>query len=249
MSRFFLEVSYLGYAYSGSQIQINGITVQELLENVLTTFLKEKILLFGASRTDSGVHAYQNFFHFDTKKIITQKQLYNLNALLPFDIAINNIHPVKDTAHCRFDAIKRSYKYFIHQYKNPFLQERSYYYPYKISYNLLQQTSEFILQQHFFQSFSKKHTQVKTFDCQIYKSTWCFDNLQKTLIYEVTANRFLRGMVKALVSTQLKVARNLRSFNEFENLFQNPISPQADFYAPSHGLFLLNTKYPKEIFL
>lgn len=249
MSRFFLEVSYLGYAYSGSQIQMNGITIQELLEKSLSTFLKEKIELVGGSRTDAGVHAYQNFFHFDTPKNITQREIYNLNAMLPFDIAIKSIQQVQEHAHCRFDALTRRYEYHIHQIKNPFLHQRSYYYPYTINPHVLKQTSEHILQQTYFQSFSKIHTQVKTFDCQIYKSDWVFDTEKKNLIYYINANRFLRGMVKALVATQLKVARGLLSLEDFESLFKNPSLIQADFTSPSHGLYLMNMEYSKEIFL
>ena len=130
--RYFLEVSYKGTAYSGFQSQHNANTVQAEIEKAFKIILKEDIDLTGSSRTDAGVHALQNYFHFDTDTGISSKLLYNLNAVLPADISVNSLREVGDNAHCRFDAVSREYKYFIHKKKNPFLTEKAFYFPYTL---------------------------------------------------------------------------------------------------------------------
>src|SRR5215216_2897775 len=134
MHRYFLEVAYKGTNYSGFQIQHNANTIQAEVEKALAILLRQQINLTGSSRTDAGVHALQNFFHFDTEINITEKNLYNLNAILPNDIAAKGFHSVNNSRHCRFDAISREYRYFIYNKKNPFLQETAWYYPYKINF-------------------------------------------------------------------------------------------------------------------
>ena len=246
MERYFIEVSYKGTRYSGFQIQDNALTIQSEVERALQIFYKEKIELTGSSRTDTGVHALQNYFHCDTELQLLQEHIYNINAILPEDIVLKNIYKVKPSAHCRFDAMSRSYQYFIYQQKNPFLADRAWYYPFPVNVDLLNEVAAILMQYEDFTSFSKKNTQVKTFNCSIEKSFWEKNN--DGIVYNVTANRFLRGMVKGLTSTMLKVGRGQINVKEFENIILSKDCTQADFTAPPHGLFLISVNYPAALF-
>jgi tRNA pseudouridine38-40 synthase len=233
----------MGTRYSGFQVQLNTLTIQSEVEKALQTFFSQKIMLTGSSRTDAGVHALQNFFHFDTEIEISKKQLYNLNAILPADIVLKNIYSVSPTAHARFDAVARSYKYFIYQYKNAFLRDRAYYYPYPVDINKLSAFAEVIRSYQDFTSFSKRNTQVKTFICSIYQSEWILEN--DILIYEVKGNRFLRGMVRGLVGTMLRLAKEKKSEADLKQIIEARNCSLADFAAPPHGLFLQSVEYPQ----
>lgn len=246
MQRYFLEVAYDGTRYSGFQIQENAVTIQSTVESALTLLLKEKFELTGSSRTDAGVHAYQNYFHFDSLLDIPQKKLYNLNAILPSDVVAKNIYKVAATAHCRFDAIYRRYQYFIATQKNPFVIGKAWHYPFTINTNILHQCANIVLKHTNFEAFSKKNTQVKTFNCTIHKSSWTYSSEQKLWVYEVQANRFLRGMVKGLVSTMLLAARGKITLQQFEEIIVQ--KKGADFTAPSEGLFLCEVGFEKGYF-
>ncbi len=236
MPRYFLEVAYKGTAYSGFQVQQNANTVQAETEKALAVLYRQKINLTGASRTDAGVHALQNFFHFDLDLPVEKKQLYNLNALLPYDIAALNIYKAGPQSHCRFDAVSREYRYYIYQEKNPFLSDRAYYFPYQPDFDALQKAAAIVMEYNDFTSFSKRNTQVKTFLCNILRSEWKKEN--GCLVYTVAANRFLRGMVRGLTGTMLKVGRGLVTAAEFRNIIQSDDCTKADFSAPAHALFL-----------
>jgi tRNA pseudouridine38-40 synthase len=242
MSRYFLEVAYRGTNYSGFQIQENAVTVQFEVEKALGIFFKQKIELTGSSRTDAGVHALQNFFHFDTDLPVTDSQLYNINALLPEDIVAKNFYLVKKEAHCRFLARSREYRYVIYQRKNPFLRDRAWYYPYQINMDLLQQAAGVLKECRDFSSFSKRNTQVKTFFCNIQSSYWSKEEDQ--LIYHVSSNRFLRGMVKGMVGTMLKVGRGLITVERLRQIIEAQDNTLADFTTPPQGLFLVAVLYP-----
>lgn len=251
--RYFLEVSYKGTNYSGFQIQKNANTIQAEIEKALGIILKKKISLTGSSRTDTGVHAIQNYFHFDIDiPLVSLNQngddtlLYNLNSILPWDIAAQKIILVKENSNCRFDALKREYKYFIYQRKNPFLMDRSYYYPYKLDLKKLNEAAGIIKEKKNFTSFSKKKTQLKSFECTIYESEWIIEN--ESLVYHVIANRFLRGMVRALTSTMLKIGRGKLSIAEFISIIDAEDFAKANFAVPAHGLFLISVQYPGEYF-
>lgn len=263
MPRYFIEVSYKGTAYAGIQIQKNSNTIQAEVEKALKILFKETFALTGASRTDAGVHALQNYFHFDTVQLLTankngkisqtskvysheisvriEESVYNLNAILPRDIAIKRISQVADDAHCRFDAVSREYKYYIYQNKNPFLDGRAYYFPYKLVLERLNEAAIIILQHRDFTSFSKKNTQVNNFICKIIMSEWIIEN--NILVYNVKANRFLRGMVKGMVTTMLRVGTGKMPLEEFDNILKSRDCTRADFSAPSHGLFLVAVEY------
>lgn len=240
--RYFLEVSYKGTAYSGFQIQENAITIQGEIEKVLLIVFRTTISLTGSSRTDAGVHAYQNYFHFDTDMAIKDEVLYNLNALLPRDIVVRSLFKVENDAHCRFDASYREYKYFITRAKDPFTTDTAWFYPYAIDIDLLNEAALTLFQFTDFTSFSKKNTQVFTNDCTISKSVWYWDG--ELLVYHVIANRFLRGMVRGLVGTMLLVGRKKLTLDRFREIIAAKDCNNASFATPAKGLFLVKVNYP-----
>ena len=244
MLRYFLEVSYKGTNYSGFQSQKNANSIQEEVEKAFAILHKEKAVLTGSSRTDAGVHALQNFFHFDFEKSLHPQLVYKINAILPEDIVVKSVRQVQLDAHCRFDALSREYKYFVYRQKDPFLRDRAYYYPYKINIEKLQQAAAILTEYQDFTSFSKRNTQVKTFVCQIQRSEWFQEN--QCLVYNVKANRFLRGMVRALVATMLKVGRGTIDLEEFKRIVEAKDCTQASFAVPATGLFFIAVNYPQQ---
>jgi len=240
MPRYLLEVAYKGTNYAGFQIQQNANTIQAEVEKALSIYYKEKFELTGSSRTDAGVHALQNFFHFNTS-ILISNHVYHLNAILPFDIVVKNISQISDDFHCRFKATSRLYEYHIYQSKNPFLKEVAYFYPYNLDVQKMNKAAELLLHNNDFTSFSKKNTQAFTNNCSIISSQWYLLNDQ--LIYRVQANRFLRGMVKSLVATMLQVGTKKISLETFNQIILSKNPNKANFSAPSHGLFLVEVKY------
>jgi tRNA pseudouridine38-40 synthase len=247
MPRYFLEISYKGTRYAGSQVQANAITVQAEIEKVMEIFFRKQIILTGSSRTDTGVHARQSYFHFDVEENISTKAKYNLNSLLPVDIAIHNILPVKPEAHCRFDALAREYEYFIYQAKDPFLEDRAYFFPYTLEEERLKEAAGIIMEYTDFTSFSKRNTQAKTANCRIMTSEWEWQG--KCLVYRVKANRFLRGMVRGLVGTMLQVGRGKTTIEEFRKIIETKDCGLANFSVPGHGLILKKVEYPDDFFL
>lgn len=244
MPRYFIELAYKGTNYSGFQIQENANTIQAEVEKAFKTIHRNPVELTGSSRTDAGVHAFQNFFHFDYDGPINPQFVYKLNALLPPDIVIKALCPMQTFAHCRFDAISREYIYNIHKFKNPFLQGTSLYFPYNLDLNLIYQASDILKEQTNFFAFSKTNTQVKNFNCKIIKSEWVANG--DTFIYNIEANRFLRGMVRAITATLLKIGRHKFSITEFEKLFSK--DGKAGFSVPAQGLFLTKVNYPQNYF-
>jgi tRNA pseudouridine38-40 synthase len=244
MARYFIEVSYKGTRYSGFQVQDNAVTIQSEIEKAFETLHRVPVRLTGSSRTDSGVHALQNFFHFDFDRAVHPQAVYKLNAILSKDIVVRNLYLLHAEAHSRFDATSREYLYRIHRFKNPFLQDTSLYYPYDINIDLLQKGASYIAGQHNFFAFSKTNTQVKNFNCHIYQSYWTVDG--DSLAYHITGNRFLRGMVRIITATLLKYARGKISDHEFENLFSQ--EKKGGHSAPAHGLYLKKVEYPENYF-
>ena len=242
MPRYFIEVSYKGTAYSGFQVQQNANSVQAEIEKALKILFREDIALTGSSRTDAGVHALQNFFHFDSVVPVDDAS-YQLNAILPDDIVIKRITAVQADAHCRFDAIAREYRYYIYHKKDPFIEDRAYYYPYTLDLDMMNKAAKEIMQHINFSSFSKRNTQVKSFLCTIVASEWLVEN--DCLVFTVKANRFLRGMVKGLVGTMLQVGRGKLSLQEFRSIIEAKDSSKALFlYCSRKGhTRLSNTPY------
>lgn len=239
--RYFLETTYDGTSYGGFQIQDNSITIQGEIEKVLEKFYRQKIDLTGSSRTDAGVHALQNFFHFDAEISFQEKQVYNLNAMLPDDIVIKKIISAENDAHSRFDATGRTYNYFIYQNKNPFLKDRAWFYPYPLNIDLLNEAANILKTFADFTSFSKKNTQAKTKICTITECFW--EQKGEQLVFSVTSNRFLRGMVRGLVGTMLQVGKKKISIEQFKQIIEAKDCSKADFTTPAHGLFLMKVHY------
>jgi tRNA pseudouridine38-40 synthase len=246
MNRYFLEVAYKGTNYAGSQVQANAITVQAEIEKAMEIFFRKQFVLTGSSRTDAGVHALQNYYHFDSPNPIEENVIYNINAILPADITIKGLIPVKANAHCRFDAIAREYEYRIYQLKNPFLQDRAYYFPFKMAFDKLTEAAAVLIDYTDFTSFSKRNSQVKTFDCSIMQSNWHME--ESEWVYRVKGNRFLRGMVRGLVGTMLKVGTGKMEINAFKNVIEAKDNALADFSVPGQGLYLARIEYPKNYF-
>jgi tRNA pseudouridine38-40 synthase len=247
MPRYFLELSYKGEGYSGFQVQQNAVTIQAEVERAFLIFFRKEVELTCSSRTDAGVHALQNYFHFDWEDEFPQAAVYNLNAIMPAAVVIKSIRAVKPDAHSRFHATSREYKYFIYDRKNPFVDDRAWYLPYTLDESLLDACAQQVKNNLDFTAFSKRNTQVKTFQCTIAVSEWIKE--EGCLVYHVQANRFLRGMVRGLVGTMVRVARGTMKLDAFEELVAHRKPASADFSAPAKGLFLVSVSYPENIFL
>ncbi|HMG83144.1 MAG TPA: tRNA pseudouridine(38-40) synthase TruA [Ferruginibacter sp.] len=247
MSRYFIELFYKGTNYAGFQIQQNANSIQAEVEKALTIFFKQEFSLTGSSRTDAGVHALSNYFHFDSEALNDKsaeeldRSVYHINAILPEDIVIKKLYKVKEDAHSRFDAIGREYKYYIYQYKTPFLADRAFFFPYKLDMAKLNEAAALLLTYEDFTSFSKKNTQVKTFQCKLTKAVWEMEN--DMLVFTVKGNRFLRGMVRGLVGTMIKVGTGKNSVDDFRKIIEGKDCAKADFSVPPQGLFLVNVAY------
>ncbi|MBL0356974.1 MAG: tRNA pseudouridine(38-40) synthase TruA [Chitinophagaceae bacterium] len=251
MPRYFIQVAYKGARYAGFQIQDNANSVQAEVEKALKVFFKADFELTCSSRTDAGVHALSNYFHFDSDILPGNEKLarsvYNLNAILPGDIIVKSIVPVSPQVHCRFDALYREYDYYIYQSKDPFSLDRAYYYPFALDIDRLEHAASIITEYTDFTTFSKRNTQVKTFNCSILKSTWI--NKDGLYIYSVRSNRFLRGMVRGLVGTMLKAGAGKITIEHFKQIIEGRNCALADFSVPPQGLFLKEVAYLSDIYL
>lgn len=243
MQRYFLELMYKGAQYSGFQVQENAPTVQAAVEKAFLVLQKQAVTLTGSSRTDTGVHARQNFFHFDYEAPLHPQFLYKINAILPRDIVIKNVYRVPPDAHCRFDALSRSYRYYIYRQKNPFFEDRAYYFPFSIDIGRMHEAAAVVKEYADFTSFSKRNTQVRTFVCDIIESEW--RQQEDLLVYYIKANRFLRGMVRGITGTMLQVGRGKLTIDGFRKIIEAKDCGSADFAVPGHGLFLETVEYPE----
>jgi len=255
--RYFLEIAYNGAAYHGWQVQKNARSVQQVLNETLSTVLREKIEVMGSGRTDTGVHAEQQFIHFNTEHDLQEsKHLYPLNAILPPDISVKRIYEVTPKAHARFSAHARSYEYRITRNKNPFLIRTSYFYHKALDFDKMNEAAALLLTENIakgidFASFSRIKTGVKTFRCEVTRSEWKTDHVAgfcEMWIYHITANRFLRGMVRAIVGTLLEVGKNHINVTDFQEILQSRDRRKAGPALDPGGLFLTKVRYPKEIF-
>lgn len=244
MARYFIQVQYDGLAFHGSQIQGETPTVQLAINNALSTLLRTEIISFGASRTDEGVHALCNVYHFDTDEELTTNFKYKLNAILPFTVAVSKFYKANDPElNCRFAAISRQYRYKIFFHKSPFKHNRALYHPYGLDVPLLHKTAAILTEYEDFETFSKRNTQSYTFICKLFDSHW--EEHEDELHYVVRGNRFLRGMVRGLVGTQLQVAKGRVSLDEFREIIEAKDCTLADFSVAGHGLYLEDIEYPE----
>ncbi|MBX6380923.1 tRNA pseudouridine(38-40) synthase TruA [Thermoflavifilum aggregans] len=246
MGRYFMEIAYKGTRYAGFQKQKNALTVQQVIEDALSVLLKQPVPIMGSSRTDTGVHARKNVVHFDAADSLPEHLHYQLNAVLPHDIAVHTIYKVREKAHARFSALSRKYEYVIYFQKNPFLKDFGYYFPYPLDMDALQACANLIPAYKDFRSFSKKRTQVKTFICHIQEARW--EKQEDRLIFHIRANRFLRGMVRGLVATQLKVGRGKITIDDFRHIIESQDHRLASFAVPPDGLYLCEVQYGEDIF-
>ena len=242
--RYFLELSYKGTHYHGWQYQPNAISVQEKINEGLTKLLKCKINIMGAGRTDAGVHAEQMFAHFDIELAFDiEVILFKLNSYLPDDIVIKTITHVADKMHARFDATSRSYEYRIYVGRNPFLLEMTWQlFHQKLDVYKMNEASAILLNQTNFNCFSKVMTDIKTFDCDVTEAYW--DLKDNQLTFHISANRFLRNMVRAIVGTLINVGLNKTSLDEFKKIIESEDRSEAGFSVPARGLFLTKIVYP-----
>jgi len=246
--RYFLELAYNGISYHGWQRQPNAISVQEVIEESLSTLLRMKIEIVGAGRTDAGVHAKQIMAHFDVDSLLDSEQLkYKLNAILPSDIAINRVDQVKKEAHARFDAVSRSYEYYISLSKNPFSVNTAYYLKKKLDIDAMNEAAKILLNHTNFKCFSKSKTDVKTYNCIITKAIW--EEKNETLIFKITANRFLRNMVRAIVGTLIEVGEQKLVPNDVIEIIKSEDRGKAGYSVPAHGLYLTKVDYPNTVYL
>ena len=247
--RYFLELSYNGKEYNGWQIQPNAPSVQQALQKGLSTVLRMPTEVVGAGRTDTGVHASYYVAHFDTDKAISNQDdfCYHLNAVLPHDIAIRGLRQVRDDAHARFDAVSREYKYYVSRVKNPFVRDTTYIYTVLLDVELMNEAASSLIEHEDFTSFSKLHSNNKTNICHIHEAYWKSDG--EMLVFTISADRFLRNMVRAIVGTLLNVGRGKISIEQFKNVIECKNRSMAGTSAPPQGLFLTNVKYKDEIYL
>ena len=247
-NRYFIILSFFGKNYHGWQIQPNAITVQKHINKALSTLLKEKILTIGAGRTDTGVHAKYFVAHFDSEKNNLhdiKDFVFNINGILPNDISIYKIIKVSNKNHARFDAIFRTYKYFISKIKDPFKLETCHYIYGNIDIEKMNCASKLLYQFEDFTSFSKLHTDVKTNNCKIQNANW--EQSDDTIVFTITADRFLRNMVRSIVGTLLDIGFGKISTDNLIKIIEKKDRSEAGVSVPAKGLFLWDIKYPYEL--
>lgn len=242
MQRYFIEFSYFGKNYFGYQRQPREISVQEVLETALSTVLRSEMKLTGAGRTDTGVHAKKMFAHFETEQTLDLNLVHKLNSFLPVDIAVKQIFPVKKNFHARFDATFRTYEYLISLEKNPFTTDFTWQtrrgildiYKMNAACDILTEFTDFT-------SFAKLHADNKTNNCKIYKAVW--EEKESELKFTISADRFLRNMVRAIVGTMVDVGAGKTSLEEFRAIIENENRSKAGTSAPPQGLYLVDVGY------
>ncbi len=248
MVRYFIHLSYKGTRYNGWQKQPNELSIQKTLEDSSKILLREDIKFVGAGRTDTGVHARNFFAHFDSGNEILHKNpsiIYKLNSILPRDIVVHSIHKMHPGAHARFDAIKRTYKYYIATYKEIFLSDYIWQYYKELDVELMNQAACKLLLYDDFLSFCKLHSNNSTTLCSIFEAKWNYEN--NLLVFTITADRFLRNMVRSIVGTLIDVGIRKISVEDFCAVIEKKQRSAAGMSVPPGGLFLENIIYPYSI--
>lgn len=241
--RYFFEITYHGGRFHGWQRQNNALSVQEVVEECLSTLLKESISIVASGRTDTGVHCRQQYFHVDVSdKLETEQLKWKLNSFLPKEIAIISIHRVDDNAHARFDAVRRSYEYLIHTSKEPFYSGLSAPIYKNLDIDRMNEACQFLLGEQDFMCFSKTKTDVNTYICHIFEAFW--QRKDGLLIFQISANRFLRGMVRTIVGTMLEIGECKREVDDLEKVIISKNRKNAGAAAPPEGLYLAAVEYP-----
>ena len=250
--RYFLRFAYDGTAFHGSQRQPNGVTVQETMEQALALIFREEVQLTFAGRTDAGVHAHEMYAHFDIGDEEMRREgerlVFRLNGILPDSIAIFNIYPVKENAHARFDAVRRTYEYHIIDHKDPFLCKQATRVRPGLDFAAMNESAKLLIGKQDFASFCRTNTDVKTTICDLKQAEWKeLDNGHA--VFTISADRFLRNMVRAVVGTLFEVGRSKMTKEQFAEVITQHNRCAAGDSAPAEGLFLTHIEYPEEIFL
>jgi tRNA pseudouridine38-40 synthase len=256
--RYFIKISFDGTRYNGWQVQKNSAhTVQQKINEGLSKLLSEDIVVLGCCRTDAGVHAKELYAQFDSEKndlhvspkgVVSGEVdwLHKFNSMLPTDISIDGIYSVVEDTNARFDATARTYNYFIHDRRNPFLVNRSYYYYSDLDISLMNKAGKILMKNEDFSSFSKVNTQVKTNNCRISKAEWKKD--ENGLVFTIRADRFLRGMVRMIVGTMLLIGKHKITLKDLEKILDSKDCRNAGRSVPACGLYLVKVEYPTKIF-
>ena len=241
--RYFVTLSFDGTAYHGWQTQPNGISVQEVVSKALSTLLRAETAVVGAGRTDAGVHARMMVAHFDcTEAVDCQDLAYRLNRLLPQDISVSEVRAVSDDCHARFSAVSRTYRYYVHTRKDPFVRSSSCLVLYPLNFSLMNEAASLLLDCEDFAAFCKSHNDAKTTLCHVTAATWrCMDDSH--WYFEISANRFLRNMVRAVVGTLIEVGRGRMTIDEFREVMAGGNRCDAGESMPAHALFLEKIEY------
>lgn len=240
--RYFIELAYKGTHYHGWQYQPDAASVQETLNKALSLLLKKEIDIVGAGRTDTGVHAKKMYAHFDSEtEIDVPKMVHKLNSFLPNDIVVYNLIKVHDDAHARFDAVKRTYEYHIHTFKDAFIQDGSWLHALPLNIDKMNEACQILFRHTDFECFSKTHTDVRTFNCLIFEAHWQQKGTQ--LVFTISADRFLRNMVRAIVGTMINIGLEKIDLVDFEKIIESKDRGKAGFSVPAHGLYLTQIEY------
>ena len=247
--RYFVELAYLGTKFSGWQKQPNAKSIQEVIEKGLSKILRTDIEVVGCGRTDTGVHAKQYFLHFDFEEEIPKNFVSRLNKIFPPDIAFKQIVEVESSVHARFEATHRAYEYHIGFYKNPFTTNTVYHFPFghQLDRKKIQEAASLLLTYEEFFPFCKSNSDAKTMKCDLMRAEWIFDAEKEELVFHISANRFLRGMVRLIVGMCLNVGLGKISIEEVKSTMDNQSRLSKSLSVPPHGLFLTDIRYPFEI--
>ncbi|MHA8066912.1 tRNA pseudouridine(38-40) synthase TruA [Aquirufa sp. ROCK2-A2] len=246
MSRYLLQFAYDGGSFHGFQIQPNAVTVQSELERYLSLLLRQKIEVVGSSRTDAGVHAHVQFAHFDFDGKVKSDLVYRLNRMLPATLSVQGVFLVADDFYARFAALSRTYEYRIYTKKNPFLSQSAYWFEVDLDVEAMNDAAKLLLNHTDFQCFSKVKTEVYTFDCTIYKAIW--EQRGEELIFTIQGNRFLRGMVRAIVGTLLEIGLGKWTQENLQEILNSKDRKMAGRAVPAHGLHLMEVEFPDSTF-
>lgn len=246
--RYFFEIAYNGRNYAGWQSQANAVSIQSVIEHAMSHLLKIAVKIYGSGRTDTGVHCEQQFFHCDLEKAFDfDTVIFRMNSFLPRDIVVKGVRRVREGASARFDAVERSYQYRITRKKNPFLEGLAWHSFKPADVPTMNKAAALLIGEHDFACFSKVHTDVNHFLCDVKKAHWRENG--DMLEFDITANRFLRGMVRSVVGTMLDVGSGKTSLKGFQAIIDSRDRKKAGANVPAHGLYLTRVRYPSAIFL
>ncbi|MEI6766283.1 MAG: tRNA pseudouridine(38-40) synthase TruA [Bacteroidota bacterium] len=247
--RYFIRMAFNGAAYHGWQAQDNAATVQQAVEGALSMLFRNHLPVVGAGRTDTGVHAKEYFAHVEIENELSpaelQKITFKLNGILPDDIVIYEVYAVAPDMHARFSALSRTYKYYISPERNPFAREYSWFYPGRLDIERMNKGAALLMECTDFTSFAKVHSDTKTNNCAIAEAGWQYED--GMLVFTITADRFLRNMVRAIVGTLVELGAGKINLNDLQKIVESKNRSEAGYSVPAQALFLERVEYPSEL--